>query len=78
MRDDDLGHQRHVDDHPVALLHAARLQCVREPAHLGMQLAIAQAASSARLAFEDQGRLVTALGELHVEAVPGDVQPCRR
>ncbi len=50
------------------------LQRVREPAHFGMQLAIAQAARVPGLAFEHDGRLVAALGEMHVQAVPGNVQ----
>ena len=52
-----------------------RLQRIREPAHLRVQLAIAQPAHVARLAFENDRGLVAALGEMHVQAVVGDVQP---
>ena len=74
-RDDDLGHQRHVDDDAVAVLHALRAQRVGEAAHFGVQLAVAQAARVARLALEDDGGLVAALGQVHIQAVVRDVQP---
>ncbi len=74
----DLGHQRHVDDHPVTLLHAARLQRIGEAANLRMQLPIAQAAGIAGFSpskKKSKCGLVASLGEVHVEAVPGDVEP---
>ncbi len=73
-RDNRFGGQRHVDDHAIARLHSQRAQRVGEPADIGMQLAIGHVAHVAGLADEGERRLVTPLLEVHVEAVPGNVQ----
>ncbi len=72
---DDFGDERHVDDDPVAVANPLSLERIREPAHSGMQLAIADATYVARLPLEYQRRLVTVLGQVHVEAVVRNVQP---
>ena len=73
-RDDGLGGHRHVDDHPIALLHAQRTQCIGKAADIGVQFAVGHVANVARFAHECQGRLVAPLLEVHVEAVPGNIQ----
>ena len=59
-RDRQLGNQRHVDRDAIALLHAERLQDVRELAHLAVQVAVGQRPAVARLPFPDDRRLVAA------------------
>ncbi len=68
-----LGNQRQVDRHPVALLHAERLEPVREAADLGVQLTVRQRPPIPRLALEDEGDLVPTLLEVPIEAVVREV-----
>ena len=71
-----LGHHRHVDADPVAFLHALGLEHVGELADLGVQLPEGDAPLLARpIPFPEDRRLVAALLQMPVEAVPGDVHP---
>src|SRR5205085_856957 len=59
----------------VALLRAQRLQDVGEAADLGVEFAIGDLPRyRGVVAFENDGDLVAALGEMAVEAVGGDVE----
>jgi hypothetical protein len=73
-RDDRLGHERQVDDDPIAGRDAQRPQRIGEAAHLGMQLAVAELADGAVLGLEDQRGVRSALREVHVETVVRDVE----
>jgi hypothetical protein len=70
-----LGNHRHVDRDAIALLHAAALERVGKSADLDMQFLIAERACVARLAFEDQRRLLRARGEsMAIHADRADVE----
>ena len=73
-RDHRFGHQRQIDHHAVTATDAARLERVGEAADFGMQLAVAQATSVARLALEHDRGAMTVFCEVHIEAVVRDVQ----
>ncbi len=72
--DHDLDRHRHVDEHPVALLDAVRLQCVRELAHPVIQLLVGDPRDLAVVGLEDDRDLVGLRLEVPVEAVVGGVQ----
>src|SRR5450631_2984581 len=57
------------------MAHTKRLQRVGAAAHLSVQFTIAQAARIAGLALKNQGRSVSALPKMHVQAVVRDIQP---
>ena len=57
--DGQLGDHRHVEGDTVALLHAVLLQHVGEPADLVEELLVGVRRGVARVALEDDGRLVT-------------------
>ncbi|MNJ45631.1 hypothetical protein D3C77_407370 [compost metagenome] len=71
-----LGHHRHVDDHPVALLHAQRTQQPGQARHFVAQLGIGEgllAAGHRRVV--DQRRLLTAaLLDLMIQGQVATVQ----
>ncbi len=74
-RDHALDAHRHVDDDAVALLDAARLQCVGELAGLCQQRLVADLGDLAVVGLEDDGGLVAqALFDVAVQAVVGDVE----
>ena len=77
-RDDCLRHERQIDRHSIAFAYTLRLQGVREPADLAVQLAVGKPARVARLAFKDDRGLLTALLEMHVETVERDVEAAVR
>ena len=65
----------HVDGHAVALADAQRLEGVRKPLHLDVEIGVAQAAYLARLAFPDDGSLVAACSEsVAVDAVVAEIE----
>src|SRR3984893_18713880 len=69
-----LGNHRHIDRDPVALLGAARLEHIGEPAHLGAKLPVSDLAVIPRIvAFPDDGNLIAALGKMAVDAVVGHI-----
>ncbi len=73
-RERGLRDHRHIDGDAVALLGAARLEDVGEPAHLGLQLAVSDLAVVLRIiALPDDGDLVAALRHMAVDAIVGDV-----
>ena len=57
-RDCRFWHERHVNGHAVAALHAELLQHVRELLHLDVEVPIGECATIARLAFPDDCRFV--------------------
>src|SRR5450830_1374462 len=66
---------RHVDDDPVALLDAARLETVGEFADALVQFAVAGAGDAAVVGFEDDGGFFgVAVLQVAVEAVVGGIQ----
>ncbi len=71
-----LGDHRHVQNHPVALLHPMRLQHVRHPAGVFQQLGIADVLRRfARIVgFPDDRRLVRPRQHVAVDAVGADIQ----
>ena len=74
-RDRQLGDERHVERHAVALADAEPLEDVGELADLAVELEVGQRAAIAGLALPDEGRLVAAPGaDMAVEAIGADVQ----
>ena len=73
-RDHRLGHERHIDHHAIATTDATSQQGVGETANFCVQLSISQLANIARLALENDRRLVTLLLKMNIEAVPRDIQ----
>jgi len=74
-RDHALDRHRHVDDDPVALLHAQALQRVGHAAGGGQQLVVGGARHRAVIGLEDDRHLVAQAGsDLLVQAVVRDVQ----
>ena len=73
-RDDGLGYERHVDHDAVALADTLRLQAIREPADLGVQLGISEPAHVAGLSLEDDRSLAGVFAEMDIEAIVADVQ----
>ena len=74
-RDDTLDRHRHVDEHPIALPNAERLQAVRKTANALMKLAIGYFRDSAVVRLENDRDLVrVAVLEVAVEAVVRDVE----
>ncbi len=72
---DRLRHHRHVDTHPVALADIARLQCIGQPAHVFVQLAIADVGVIGRVvALPDQRGLFRTPLQVAVDAVVARVQ----
>src|SRR5256885_5616947 len=73
--DRELGHHRHVDRDPVALLDAVPLERRGEPADFAVEVPVGQDAAVPGLAFPDQGGLgAPRTGDVTVEAVVRDVQ----
>ncbi len=72
--DHGLGHHRHVDDDAVAAPYSVRVKCIRKTTHFGMQLPVGEGPGISALALEDDGGLVAALREVHVEAVVRGVE----
>ncbi len=73
--DDPLRHQRHVEDDPVALLHAQPTERVGEPVHLAVQPVVRERPLLAVLAHPDHRRLVPARAvDVTVDAVQRGVQ----
>ncbi len=73
--DGGLGNERHVDGDAVAGLDAELLEGVGELADFAVQVLVAQHARIARLAFEDDRRLVAPpRGDVPIEAVEADVE----
>ena len=74
-RDHALDRHRHVDDDPVALDHAARLERVGEPAGALEQLAVADLGDRAVVGLEDdRGLVAEPVLDVAVEAVVRGVQ----
>ncbi len=74
-RDRRLRDHRHVDGDAVAFLDAARLQHVGEAADLGMQLLVGKLLVVLGIVtFPDDCGLVTALGDMAVDAVVAGVE----
>ncbi len=67
--------ERHVNDHPVARRDASIDQHVGESANLGVQLGVGQRALIPRLAFPDDGGLVSTGVEMSIQTVFRDVEP---
>jgi hypothetical protein len=76
--DDRLGHRRHVDQHPVALLHLVLAQHPGEGRDLLLQFGEGQrAAGAGDRAFPDDGALVApARLDMAVDRVPAGVGLC--
>ncbi len=73
--DDALGHERHVDDHRVALPHPEALQGVGEAVHLAIEAVVGVSDLFAVLAHPEQGGFVAAVGmDVAVDAVDRGVQ----
>jgi hypothetical protein len=68
-----LGRHRQEDPHRIAGADAKGTQCVGETVHVRGELAIAQRAYAAVLGLADDGRPVTAGGEMTIDAVGGEV-----
>ena len=69
------GNHRHIDSDAVAFLDAARLQHVGKTADLGVQLLVSEFLVVLRIvAFPENGGLVTAFGQVTVDAVVADVE----
>ncbi|MNC41636.1 hypothetical protein D3C75_904100 [compost metagenome] len=69
------GDHRHVDAHPVALVHAQLLERIGQAADLLVQLAVAEVPGLGGIvALPDDRGLFAAPGQVAVEAVVGDVQ----
>ncbi len=69
-----LGNHRHVEGHQVALANPQGLEGVGRLGHLGVELAVGEAAAVARFPLPDQGRLLgPGPGQVPVEAVVGKV-----
>ena len=74
-RDDDLGDHRQVDPDDVALADAERLEGVREPLHVAVQVGVRDRALLALLAGPVERDAVAAAGlDVPVKAVVGHVQ----
>src|SRR5690349_5892288 len=70
-----LGNHRHVNGDAIAFLDAAGFQHVGEAANFGVQLLVGELLVVLRIvALPQDGRLVTALGKVAVNAVMADVQ----
>ncbi len=69
-----LGYHGHVDGRPVTFLQAERFEHIGKLADLEMQLAIGQRAHVTRLSFENNCRLVRAVGaEVPIETVLSEI-----
>jgi hypothetical protein len=74
-RDDAFDRHRHVDQHPVALANAARLESIGEAADPVEQLAIRHPRHRAVVGLENHRQLIAQPGRhMPVEAVVGNVQ----
>ena len=74
--DRQFGNERQVDRDAVALLHAERLQDVRELAHLPVEVEVRERAALTGFAFPDERGLVAARPpDVAVDAVDADVEP---
>ena len=73
--DHRLRHRRHVDQHPVALVHAVPAQHAGEGRHLAFQLVIGQhAPGTGDGAVPDQGALAAAAGiHMAVQRIPAGI-----
>src|SRR5262249_29177256 len=70
-----LGNHGQVNGDAVAVLDAARLQHIGKAAYFGVQLLVGKLFVVLRIvALPQDGRLVTALGKMAVDAVVADVQ----
>ena len=73
--DGRLGHHRHIEGHQIALADPQRLEGIGYLAHLGMELAVGEAAAVTRLPLPDQSRLVgPGTGQVAIEAVVGKIR----
>ena len=73
----ELRHHGQVQRHPVALLHAARLEHIGEAAHAVQQLGVGDRDRRVRRIVglpQDGGAVAVAGGHMAVEAVGGDVE----
>ena len=69
------GDHRHVERHAVALGNTDLLQLVGHAADMIVQLAIGdRGMKTGIIAFPDQRDIITALGEMAVDAIVGDVE----
>jgi hypothetical protein len=73
-RDNGLGDQRHVNDHAIATPYTLRLERIGELTHVLMELCVGQLAYVAGLAFENDGNLVAAARQVHIQTIVRDVQ----
>src|ERR1700674_1641900 len=69
-----LWNQRHIDDHAIAASDALRFEGIAKLAHLLVQLCVSQLAYVSGLAFEDEGRLVGAGCQMHIQAIVRYIQ----
>src|SRR3954469_22921405 len=73
-RHDRLHGHRHVDEDAIALLDAARLERIREPADFLVELLVGDLGDLAVIGLEDDGHLVGLTLEMAIEAVIRGVQ----
>ena len=74
-RDDALQRERHVDDDTIALLHAERLQPIREAADVAIKLAVSNEPLGAIFRQPDECNSVAVRGiGVAVESIDGDVR----
>jgi len=73
--DHGFGDHRHIDSHHVAAMHILAAQRVSELADFFVQFTVSDGAAFGRVvAFPDDRRLITTLGEVTVQAVVGNVK----
>nr|GEY12335.1 hypothetical protein [Tanacetum cinerariifolium] len=73
--DHGFGDHWHIDGHHIAAMDILAAQCVGEFADFFMQFAVGNVAALGRVvAFPDDGDRITALGQMAVETVVGNVQ----
>jgi hypothetical protein len=74
-RNRQLGHEREIQRHPVALLHAQRFEDVGKLADLAVEVEVGERAAVARLAFPDDRGLVAARpAHVPIDAVDAGVE----
>ena len=73
-RNNGLGDQWHVDNHAIATTDPLFFERVGELAYLLMQLRVGQLAYVAGLAFENNGELVAAACQMHIQAIVRHIQ----
>ncbi len=73
--DRQLGHERQVERHAVALLHAQRLEDVGELADLPVEVEVGERPAVARLAFpDDRGLVAPRAAHVAIDAVDAGVE----